>query len=203
LTNQLLLEDELIHNLQLKKQDLKQSLTWFFDRYNRFQVDLVQTEINEQNRVVQRIQDQIHLNWLQIKPLYGVFYPMFFVEMFSFIPWSFEIFISIIRFVLLFDLVTFLVLGPVALSFFFIWFSLGLRFFFTLASMILFGVAFFWIFYLPFIIIQYDPSVAEFLIVYIPFVLLYFLTSSFFFGAFGRRSRWRRTDNSTRTFKIE
>jgi len=203
--NQLENMDEVLHRLYRNRDEVKKGL-WFLDSDARQRVEIIQMEINDHKRNMDHTLDEIDFRLLQIKPLYGVFSKMFFVEMLGFLPWAAQVFLSVVQFILLFDLATFIVAGPVAFFVLFFIFSLGFQFFSFLFSMILFGVTFYWLFYLPFIIIQYNPSLFEFLAIYIPFLGLFFVVSSYFFGVFGERSKWRTrrvTTTVRRGIKVE
>jgi len=189
LLQQLDIEERNIEVLRQKKIAMKHgSWTWFFEPETRRKIDAVQLEINDQLRRIENVIDDINFQMKMIKPLYGVFSQMFLLESLGFIPFFMELVVALVRLFLLFDLLSLIIFGPMALLVMFFWLSLGVHFFLSLLSVLFWGVSLYWIMFLPFVIIQYEPTIAEFLVVYVPFVSVFFLLSAYVFGVFSKRS---------------
>eukprot|EP01101_Sappina_pedata_P011898 TRINITY_DN8075_c0_g1_i1.p1 TRINITY_DN8075_c0_g1~~TRINITY_DN8075_c0_g1_i1.p1 ORF type:complete len:261 (-),score=71.59 TRINITY_DN8075_c0_g1_i1:80-862(-) len=179
-------QERTLHQLNLQLSQAKKNWYWFFDLDSRKNVDIIQIKINDHIRHMEGTIDEINFQWKQLKPLYGVYSKMFMGEMFGFIPLSVDIVKSLVQLLIIFDVLTLVLFGPVAVVFLLFFLSLGLNFIFSILSMIVFGAAAYWVFYLPFVVIQYDPTFFEFLSVYIPFLGVFFCICAAVFGLFRR-----------------
>jgi len=182
LSQQMAYEDMVLQQKILKRETLKKGWFWFLDPKKREEVDEVQLDINDQVRQIENIQDDINVQWRKIKPLYGVFSKMFILEMLGFVPRVLEFAAALIEGFIIFDLLTLVILGPVSLFLIYFWLSLGWSFLVTVFSSVFLGICVYWVFYLPFVIVQYNPTPIEFVAVFMPFLALLFLASSFFFS---------------------
>lgn len=101
---------------------------------------------------------------------------MFLVEVLAFVPRTLMVLSSMLLASLSFGLISFLIFGPLSYFFLLFWWTFGL----ALMPFAIFGITLYWVLYIPFIMIQYGPSLAEFLVIYIPIVLLYVLGVKYF-----------------------
>jgi len=168
-------EEAILLNLINKKNQLKNTWNWFFNSTARASVDQIQLQINDQIRVIDNTSDDIQVHWRLIKPLYGLYSKLFLNDMFGFIPLLVATFSEFLSTLLIMDLLSLIMFGPIALFFISFWFTLGIRSFLYIWSAIALIIAIYWTFQLPSIIIQYNPSIWEFLAIYIPVVGMSFL----------------------------
>jgi len=165
-------EEELsLRPLERSRDELRHGLFWLFDPEVRHQVDEAQLTVNDHLRVVDHLVEEIELHWKQLKPLYGVWSKMFLVEMLSFIPRTMLAITSTLMASLSFGLMSFIIFGPLSYFFILFWWAFGL----SLLPFALFAITLYWVLYIPFIMIQYGPSLLEFLVLYVPIVGLYAL----------------------------
>jgi len=170
LSEKLLEEEVKLNMLKYKKYELQDNFTWFFDPELRKKVDEEQLEINEQERVVQRLLDEIELEWKALKPLYGLFSKMFMAEALGFITYFVDFCVGLLATLLEMGFISLLIFGPVTGLAVAAWTWMGLRVLPFIATLFLFFIDIYWIFKLPFIMIQYNPTVPEFLAVYLTII---------------------------------
>lgn len=162
-----LLEEEVkLNMLKYKKYALQDRITWFFDPDTRRKVDEVQREINDQERVIHNLLDDVEMEWRNLKPLYGLFSKMFLGEVMNVFTYFIEFLLGLFATLFEMGLISMLIFGPVTGLIVATWTWLGIGFTPFFVTMILFGLDIFWMFKLPFIMIQYNPAIPEFLAVY-------------------------------------
>lgn len=168
-----------IHEVQAKKykrecQDLKKKkgFFWVFDVDARLQILQYDFKVHEEMRTVSGLKEAIDMHWAQLKPLYGVYSTMFFNDMFAFVPYLWMTITDVFRGILEMGLMAFIIGGPALLLMLIAFISLLGSFTTVIFLMPTVLAAFLWIFHLPWIIIQYDPTPQEFVLVYTPGVAL-------------------------------
>jgi len=161
-------EQKLDHLLGVRAAIKHQTWTWFLDPHIRSQVDEVSLQINNQRRAVEALFDDISLHWRQLKPLYGVRSRVFLAELAVFLLSPIITLIELSATAFSFGLLFFLLLlGPVAWFFGMFALSLGIALLPVLGGALLV----LWTLELPWMVIQYNPSLLEFFAVYAPFLL--------------------------------
>lgn len=147
----------------------KTGFFWFFNSTSRRLVDAAQLQVNDQKRVIDNILDDVSIQWKRLKPLYGIYSKLFLTESMSFIPeiWnvSLDVFTTLLELGLL-SLVLFGSITGFALSLFA---STGFAFFPAILCFATLAVNTYWLCKLPFIMIEYDPALTDFLAVYFSF----------------------------------
>jgi len=88
----------------------KKDFFWFFNRATRLKVDEAQLAVNDQQRVVDNLVDDITIQWKHLKPLYGIYSKLFLSEALGFIPQIWKVGMDV--------LTTLLELGLLSLLFF-------------------------------------------------------------------------------------
>eukprot|EP01103_Thecamoeba_quadrilineata_P019644 TRINITY_DN8047_c0_g1_i1.p1 TRINITY_DN8047_c0_g1~~TRINITY_DN8047_c0_g1_i1.p1 ORF type:complete len:268 (+),score=16.35 TRINITY_DN8047_c0_g1_i1:2-805(+) len=171
LTGKLRSEVEILTDLHAEKRAVQSTkLLWLLDSELRLQVEAIQLKINDHVRDIEGTIDKLNFLWMEIKPSYGLFSKMFLAEAFQFVPWLSGLVLYVVEATLVFDVVTLIIFGPVAAFSVFMWAFIGSNFLGSLIKVVIFLGLMYWIFHLPNIMIQYDPTLFEFLIVYTPIV---------------------------------
>jgi len=196
-------EEATLVNLINNKNQFKNTWNWFFNSTSRASVDQIQLQINDQIRVIDNIIDDIQVHWRQIKPLYGLYSKLFLKDMFGFIPLLVGTFSEFLSTILIMDLLSVIMFGPIALFFISFWFTLGIKSLLYLCSALALMISFYWTFQLPAIIIQYNPSIWEFLAIYIPVIGISFMITLVLANYLytGRRPAVRHANHKERTKK--
>lgn len=176
LSDHLWKEEQQLRPLEEARDNLKRGLLWLFEPDVRYSVDEAQLTVNDHLRVIDHLVEEIDLRWKELKPLYGIWSKMFLVEMLSFVPRTILALSSMLLASLSFGLISFLMFGPLSYFFVLFWWTFG----FALLPFVIFGLTLYWVLYIPFIMIQYGPSLTEFLVIYIPILLLYALGVKYF-----------------------
>jgi len=182
LKDRLKVEEDITRGLQVEKQTIQsRSLGWIFDAELRIQVESTQIKINQHIRIIEGIIDELNFHWTKIKPYYGLYSKSFFIEAFQFIPYLVGIFIYFAEVAIVFDVLSLIFFGPLAMFSVMLWIVIGSTFILSIFSYIAFFGGIYWLFHLPFIMIQYNPSVIEFLSIYVPVVISFLTFTSIFF----------------------
>jgi len=174
--------NQLVGEREAKK---KAKFLWFFDNDIQLSVDEVQLKINDQERVISNQMDDIRVHWKQLKALYGIRSRMFFSELVASILDSFAESLGYWIPPLSFSFVSLLLLGPVALLAIVSWMALGA----LLLPYVIAIVATMWAIRLPFLIIQYDPTLVDFVMVYSASVTVMITLVCLLFSLFGGTSQ--------------
>jgi len=170
LLSKLTTEETILLQLKGKVRQLKHDFFWFFDESNRLRVDEVQLKVNDQERIVEDIVDDMFFEWKKLKPLYGIYSQMFFMEALGFIPEIWKLGMNVFATVLELGLISLLLFGSMTGFFLSVFATLGFSFLPTIVAFSTLLVNIYWVFKLPFIMIQYSPMLHEFLGVYFAFV---------------------------------
>jgi len=158
----------------LKKDvsNLKNDFLWFFDEKVRLKVEEAQLKVNDHERIIENILDDILFQWKKLKPLYGIYSKMFLIEALGFIPETWKLGMNVFATVLELGLLSVLVFGSMAGFMVSLFLTLGLAFFSTIFAFSTLLVNVYWVFKLPFIMIQYSPTLNEFLGIYFSLVTI-------------------------------
>eukprot|EP01118_Nematostelium_gracile_P001103 TRINITY_DN1112_c0_g1_i1.p1 TRINITY_DN1112_c0_g1~~TRINITY_DN1112_c0_g1_i1.p1 ORF type:complete len:271 (+),score=58.52 TRINITY_DN1112_c0_g1_i1:28-840(+) len=170
LTIQLHKEEKQLLKLRNNVSGLKTDFFWFFDKDTRHQVDKAQLEVNDQERVIENLVDEIVFEWKSLKPVYGIYSKMFLTEAFGFVREIYNLGMNIFTSIVELGLISILLFGSITSIFLSIVGALGFNIFPTIIAFSTLLVNIYWIFKLPFIIIQYSPSFSEFIGAYCGFV---------------------------------
>jgi len=185
LVDQLVKEEMKLNRLKAEVRAVKTDFFWFFNETARQIVDELQLKVNDQQRIVENIVDDIMVEWKRLKPLYGIYSKMFFAEALGFIPQIWAVATDVIATMLELGLLSLLLFGSVTGFMLSMFASVGISFFPAIIALATFMVSTYWIIRLPFIMIQYAPTFTEFMTVYCTFVGLLvgitYLTFRFFF----------------------
>jgi len=162
-------EEAMLIHLKEDVAALKTNFLWFFNSTTRQMVDQAQLLVNDQQRVVDNVIDDLSIQWKRLKPLYGIYSKLFLTEALSFIPQIWSVTLDVFTTLLELGLVSLLLFGSFtgfALSLFS---SLGFSFLPAIICFATLAVNTYWLCKLPFIMIEYDPSFTDFLAVYFSF----------------------------------
>jgi len=182
-------EERILLEKKEKVRQLKHDFFWFFNEENRLRVDEAQLQVNDQERIVENILDDVLFEWKKLKPLYGIYSQMFLLEALGFIPEIWKLGINLFATVLELGLISLLLFGSMTGFFLSIFATLGISFLPTIVAFSTALVNIYWVFKLPFIMIQYSPPLHEFLLVYCTFVgVLLTITYAIFKLAFPQRA---------------
>jgi len=149
---------------------LKTDFLWFFDEHLRAEVDEAQLLVNDQQRTMETLLDEILIEWKHLKPLYGIYSKMFLTEALGFIPEIWTVGLNIFTTVLELGLISLLLFGSLTGFMLSLFATIGFTFIPSIIGFSTLLVNIYWIFKLPFIMIQYSPTLSEFLGVYFAFV---------------------------------
>jgi len=170
LADHLLKEEIKLSKLKSSVSSQKNDFFWFFNGTTRLRVDEAQLEVNDQERVIENILDDILFEWKRLKPLYGIYSKMFLTEALGFIPQIWTVGMNVFATVLELGLISLLLFGSVTGFLLSLFATLGFSFFPSVIGFSTLLVNIYWVFKLPFIMIQYSPSITDFLTVYFAFV---------------------------------
>eukprot|EP00300_Choanocystis_sp_HF-7_P037375 c53484_g1_i1.p1 GENE.c53484_g1_i1~~c53484_g1_i1.p1 ORF type:complete len:274 (+),score=62.95 c53484_g1_i1:40-822(+) len=178
MTETLNFEIQKLRTLLDHRDSFKTGWLWFLDTKIQLVVAEKQLAVNDQERLIENLSEDIGVHWRRIKALYGVQSKMFLSEVLvSVATCFFEVFsfwVPSVRFCLF----ALLMLGPWASLLFYAWFSVGA----VVLPVTLGLVGAFWITKFPLLIVQYSPTPLEFVVVYafglfVVGLLLYVLSS--------------------------
>jgi len=167
-------EEEKLMASVAKRDSKKQGFFWMFDTEKRLAVEGVQLEVNDQTRIVENLHDDINFHWRQLKPLYGVFSEMFMLEMLSIVPFLVSRGAEMLTSTLELGLISLLIFGPVSIFSFSFFMAVG----FAFLPFFIFVLSLYWVFTLPFTIIEYSPTIAEFAGVYFAILAAFWIIFS-------------------------
>lgn len=152
-----------LSKLEAKQASLCDDFWWFLDPDQQLEVQKMQVEINQQEREIASLHDQMELLWRQLKPLFGVRSRLFgadaFLSMTSVIRFLVNVMVPV---PLTFSFVILLIFGPLALAVLSMIFAMGWVIL-PAAAMLLVT---FWAVHMPMVISQYAPSTNEFVFLY-------------------------------------
>jgi len=168
--NKLLKEEMKLNKMKANVSSLKTDFFWFFNESTRLRVDEAQMMANDQERIIENILDDIILEWKRLKPLYGIYSKMFLTEALGFIPQIWTVGMNVFATVLELGLISLLLFGSITGFLLSLFATLGFSFFPSVIGFSTLLVNIYWVFKLPFIMIQYSPSLTDFLTVYFAFV---------------------------------
>jgi len=170
LANNLMKEEITLQKMKPKISALKKDFFWFFNETTRLRVDELQLEVNDQVRVIENILDDIIFKWNRLKPLYGIYSKMFLTEALGFIPYIWKVGMDVFATLLELGLISWLLFGSLTGFLLSLFATLGFSFFPSVIGFSTLLVNIYWVFKLPFIMIQYSPTLTDFLTVYFAFV---------------------------------
>eukprot|EP00163_Fabomonas_tropica_P025960 TRINITY_DN459_c0_g1_i2.p1 TRINITY_DN459_c0_g1~~TRINITY_DN459_c0_g1_i2.p1 ORF type:complete len:281 (-),score=65.18 TRINITY_DN459_c0_g1_i2:108-950(-) len=154
-------------------------LLWYFDTKTRNQVEEIQLKINAVTRTIHGIRDDIQHAYKKVKPAFGVLSKVFLYDVLSFFPFLSGTILELVESLISFGLLAFIFGGPlmfwlihIVISAFGSW-----TFLFIIPG---FFTSLYWVFHIPFIIMEYDPTLAEFALVYVPVTLIFGKILSYF-----------------------
>jgi len=182
-------EERLIH-LMRERDGLKKGW-WFFHADQRHVVEEAQIKVNNQRREIEKQLDHIELEWRHLKPYYGIYSKLFVSELtVRLIRWISTVIDSFFALFALELMMLLIVSGPLALFFSMLWFASGWSLLITMLKLSLIVLTVYWIFSLPSIMIQYQPTITEFGLVYSAVIGTLSLFTAWIWGVFpsARRS---------------
>jgi len=194
MVSRLLQEEIKLNQLKNNVSALKKDFFWFFHAETRLRVDEAQMLVNEQERVIEHIIDHIVLEWKRLKPLYGIYSTMFLTEALGFVPEIWKLGMNLLTTLMELGLISLLLFGSLTGFMLSLVATLGFSFLPSIIGFSTLVVNIYWVFQLPFIMIQYAPSISEFLGVYFAFVgVLMAITFTVFKLVFPDRIRIKTT----------
>jgi hypothetical protein len=170
LATQLMKEEMKLNRLKAEVRALKSDFFWFFNDATRMKVDEAQLKVNDQQRVIENLVDDIMVEWKRLKPLYGLYSKMFLSEALGFVPQIWRVGVDVFATFLELGLISLLLFGSITGFMLSLFATIGFSFFPAIIAFATFMVNTYWVFKLPFIMIQYSPTISEFLSVYFSFV---------------------------------
>jgi len=186
---EILLREEIhLYTLEQQRDSIKGDFHWFFNSDLRQKAREIQSEVNAHRRIVEKVYDDIDEIWLKVKPLYGVYSRLFLREITGIVPWLLDTIVNFVTSFTIVSIIELLIFGPLAVFILTFWAAFGV----TLIPIVLYTITLFWIIRLPFIIIQYDPTLFQFMSIYFPVVGLFLYLTSHYTGIWGPESSRRR-----------
>ena len=190
LNAKLRVEAEKLNSLTAERAQLKRSLglLWIFKANERLQVMAANLAVQDQARVVENVRENINFHWAKVKPHFGVFSQLLLDDLLLFFPYAIGMLVEFIMGFFEMGLIAFIIGGPALIIFSMLAISLFGSFFGFVVGTPMILACMLWIFHLPFLIIEYDPSLTDFLVVYFPSTLV-LLTITFLFLRWSTGSR--------------
>eukprot|EP00301_Raphidiophrys_heterophryoidea_P022141 c6370_g1_i1.p1 GENE.c6370_g1_i1~~c6370_g1_i1.p1 ORF type:complete len:287 (+),score=69.39 c6370_g1_i1:87-863(+) len=179
-------EELALNSLEAEKELVKKAnFFWFLNVADRETVDDLQLRMKIQQRVVDNIADDIDVHWRKLKPLYGLKSKMFVSEA---VMSVFRVFADIFVFFvpsLVVSLPTLLLLAPLSAFLVVVSLSIGFLLFPYTVGLI----AMIWAMKFPAVLVQYNPSPAQFAVAYASACVVVAAVVGLCFRLFGRPAR--------------
>lgn len=191
-------EERLVH--LMRERDTLKKGWWFFHADQRHIVEEAQVKVNNQRREIEKQLEHIELEWRHLKPFYGLYSKLFLSELtVRLVRWISTVIDSFFALFALELMMLLIVSGPLALFFSMLWFASGWSLFTTMLKLSLIVLTIYWIFTLPSIMIQYQPTITEFGLVYTVVIGVLSLFTAWIWGVFPSVRRGSRSHQQQQT----